>query len=106
MDSSTANKIRGFVYNGGTVVMTSYSALVDETGQVFASTHPGRLSDVFGIRVGSYEETEALTKYPGNRIKAKKLAIVIKENRLKQNRHGLMSLNQKALKFWQYYQPR
>ena len=51
MDEATANKIREFVKNGGTVVMTSNSAIVDETGQVFASTHPGRLNDVFGIRV-------------------------------------------------------
>jgi beta-galactosidase len=55
MDPVTAKKIRDFVSNGGTVVMTSYSALVDTTNQVFASTHPGLLNDVFGIRVGSYE---------------------------------------------------
>jgi beta-galactosidase len=62
MDEITANKIREYVKNGGTVVMTSNSAIVDETGQVFASTHPGRLSDVFGIRIGSYEETELLNE--------------------------------------------
>jgi beta-galactosidase len=55
MDPITAKKIRDFVYNGGTAIMTSYSALVDTTNQVFASTHPGLLNDVFGIRVGSYE---------------------------------------------------
>lgn len=55
MDPATAGKIRDFVANGGTVVMTSYSAMVDTVNQVFASTHPGLLSDVFGIRVGSYE---------------------------------------------------
>jgi beta-galactosidase len=58
MDEATATKIRDFVKNGGTVIMTSNSAIVDESGQVFASTRPGRLNDVFGIRVGSYEETE------------------------------------------------
>src|SRR6185437_2264911 len=58
MDETTGDKIREFVKNGGTVVMTSNSAVVDETGKVFASTHPGRLSDVFGIRVAGYEETE------------------------------------------------
>jgi beta-galactosidase len=55
MDPTTAKKIRDFVANGGTAIMTSYSALVDTTNQVFASTHPGLLNDVFGIRVGSYE---------------------------------------------------
>ena len=59
MDEMTANKIREFVKNGGTVVMTSNSAVVDETGKVFASTRPGRLNDVFGIRIASYEETES-----------------------------------------------
>src|SRR5690606_37207072 len=53
MDEVTANKIRDYVKNGGTVVMTSNSSIVDTTGQVFASTRPGLLSDVFGIRIVS-----------------------------------------------------
>jgi beta-galactosidase len=75
MDNATATKIRDFVKNGGTVIMTSNSAIVDETGQVFASTHPGLLSDVFGIRVGSYEETEALNEISRKSYKGKKLEI-------------------------------
>jgi beta-galactosidase len=78
MDEATAAKIRDFVKNGGTVVMTSNSALVDETGQVFASTHPGRLSDVFGIRVGSYEETEAFNEISRKLYKGKKLEFTYK----------------------------
>ena len=73
MDEATATKIRDFVKNGGTVIMTSNSAIVDETGRVFASTHPGRLDDVFGIRVGSYEETEALNEISRKSYKGKKL---------------------------------
>jgi beta-galactosidase len=73
MDEATATKIRDFVKNGGTVIMTSNSAIVDETGRVFASTHPGRLEDVFGIRVGSYEETEALNEISRKSYKGKKL---------------------------------
>ena len=57
MDEPTAAKIREYVHQGGTVVMTGYSAMVDERGQVFSSTLPGRLSDVFGIRVSGFEET-------------------------------------------------
>lgn len=73
MDEVSANKIRSFVKNGGTVIMTSNSAFVDETGKVFASTRPGRLSDVFGIRVGSFEETEMMNEisrksYNGKRM--------------------------------------
>ena len=75
MDEITANKIRDFVKNGGTVVMTSNSALVDETGRVFASTHPGRLNDVFGIRVAGYEETEPMNEVSRDSLKGKKIKI-------------------------------
>jgi beta-galactosidase len=78
MDEATATKIREFVKNGGTVIMTSNSAIVDETGQVFASTHPGRLNDIFGIRVGSYEETEALNEISRKSYKGKKLEFTYK----------------------------
>jgi beta-galactosidase len=75
MDETTANKIRDFVKNGGTVVMTSNSAVVDETGKVFASPHPGRLSDVFGIQVASYEETESLNEISRLSLKGKKIRL-------------------------------
>jgi len=75
MDETTANKIREFVKNGGTVVMTSNSAVVDETGKVFKATHPGRLSDVFGIRVGSYEETESLNEISRDGLKGKRIKL-------------------------------
>ena len=78
MDEATANKIRDFVRNGGTVVMTSNSAIVDETGKVFASTHPGRLNDVFGIRVASYEETESLNEISGKSFTGKKIEVSYK----------------------------
>lgn len=73
MDETTAAKVRDFVSNGGTVIMTSDSAFVNDHGQVFASTRPGLLSDVFGIRIGNHEETELLNEisrkgYSGNRI--------------------------------------
>lgn len=75
MDETTASKIRDYVKNGGTVIMTSNSAIVDETGQVFASTHPGRLSEVFGIRVASYEETENMNEISRKSYKGKKLEV-------------------------------
>ena len=62
MDKVSAEKIRSFVHDGGTVIMTSNSAIVDTCGQVFDSRRPGMLSDVFGIRLGSYEETKALNE--------------------------------------------
>jgi beta-galactosidase len=78
MDEATANKIRSFVKNGGTVIMTSNSANVEESGQVFASTRPGRLNDVFGIRIGSYEETELLNEISRKGYKGKKLEFTYK----------------------------
>jgi len=78
MDEATANKIRDFVKNGGTVVMTSNSAIVDETGKVFASTHPGKLNDVFGVRVASYEETESLNEISRKSFKGKKIEVSYK----------------------------
>jgi beta-galactosidase len=75
MDEATAAKIRDFVKNGGTVIMTSNSAVVDQNGQVFASTRPGRFTDVFGIRFGSYEESEALNEISRKSFKGKKVEV-------------------------------
>jgi beta-galactosidase len=75
MDTATATKIRDFVKNGGTVVMTSNSAIVDEHGQVFASTRPGLLNDVFGIRIGSYEETSTLNEISPKGYQGKKIEV-------------------------------
>ena len=74
MDPITAQKIRDYIDQGGTVVMTSYSAVVDTANQVFARTRPGLLDDVFGIRIGSYEEFENMNElsrisYEGKRVR-------------------------------------
>ena len=50
MDVASAEAIRNYVRNGGTVIMTAFSAKVDENNQWFDTPLPGRLSDVFGIR--------------------------------------------------------
>jgi len=78
MDPITARKIRDFVYNGGTVVMTSYSAVVDTTNQVFDCTRPGLLDDVFGIRLGSYEETENMNEISRVSFKGKRIQVSYK----------------------------
>ncbi|HTY00527.1 MAG TPA: beta-galactosidase [Bacteroidota bacterium] len=62
MDDVSASKIREFINGGGTAIMTGYSAMLDEHHQVFSTTLPGRLSDVFGIRVSSFEETESMNE--------------------------------------------
>jgi len=49
--------------------------VVDETGKVFASTHPGRLNDMFGIRIASYEETEQMNEISRAGLKGKKIEL-------------------------------
>lgn len=58
MTEEMAETVRSFVKEGGTVIMTGYSAVVDDTDTVITSTHPGYLSDVFGIRVGGFRRVE------------------------------------------------
>jgi beta-galactosidase len=83
MDEVTANKIRNFVINGGTVVMTSNSAIVDETGKVFVSQHPGGVNNVFGIRIGSYEETEVLNEISRKSLTGRKIELNYKGKTIK-----------------------
>ena len=54
MEKKAADTIRAFAENGGTVIMTGYTAVTDETGRAFDVPCPGGLSDVFGIRVAGY----------------------------------------------------
>ncbi|SFD49242.1 beta-galactosidase [Paenibacillus catalpae] len=61
MDKASAAAIRSYVENGGTVIMTAYSAKVNEHNQVFDTTLPGELSDVFGIRCGAFMRTRSHT---------------------------------------------
>jgi beta-galactosidase len=79
MDRPTADRIREFVRRGGTVLMTGYSAMVDEHGQVFSTTHPGLLSDVFGIRVGSFEVTGVLNELSRDGMTGDRLRIGYKD---------------------------
>ncbi len=54
MDAASADAIRNYVSNGGTVIMTAMSAKVDENNQWFDTPMPGRLSDVFGLRTEEF----------------------------------------------------
>lgn len=78
MDDATAVKIRNYVKNGGTVIMTANSAVVDESGKVFSTTRPGRLSDVFGICVASFEETEVMNELSSKAYKGKRIGLAYK----------------------------
>ncbi len=78
IDEADADKIRNYVKNGGTVIMTANSAVVDETGKVFSTTRPGRLNDVFGIRIASFEETEVMNELSPKAYRGKKIDLVYK----------------------------
>jgi len=71
IDQKTADAVRDYVAKGGTVIMTGYSAKVDETGQWFNTPLPGRLSDVFGLRTNEfYRHWEPLeVEYGGEKLK-------------------------------------
>jgi len=60
MDAASADAIRNYVRNGGTAIMTAFSAKVDEHSQWFDMQLPGRLSDVFGIRTSQFYRPAAL----------------------------------------------
>jgi beta-galactosidase len=77
MDAATADNIRTFVRKGGTVIMTGYSALLNEHGQVYSSALPGRLNDVFGIRISGFEETEQFNELSKLGLKGNSLRLSI-----------------------------
>ena len=60
MDAASADAILSYVQDGGTVVMTAFSAKVDEHSQWFDTPLPGRLSDVFGIRTSQFYRPHVL----------------------------------------------
>jgi len=53
-DDATAAAVRRYVANGGTLIMTGYSAKVDATGKWFSTPLPGGLTDVFGLRTNEF----------------------------------------------------
>lgn len=58
LSPGTVAKLRKYVEDGGTLVMTTRTAMTDEHGQVLKSTQPGGLDDVFGIRLGGILENQ------------------------------------------------
>lgn len=63
MDAASAAALREYVSKGGTVLMTAFSAKVDEHGQWFETPLPGRLSDVFGLKTNAFYQTEPSAKF-------------------------------------------
>ena len=63
LDQASAKAIREYVSQGGTVLMTGYSAKVNEHGQWFETTLPGALSDVFGLRTAAFYRNDNGVKF-------------------------------------------
>jgi beta-galactosidase len=61
MDPASAQAIRDYVSAGGTVVMTAFSAKVDEHGKWFDTPLPGRLSAVFGLKTNAFYHAASLS---------------------------------------------
>lgn len=72
MDTASAKAIHDYVSAGGTVLMTAFSAKVDEHGQWFDTPLPGRLSDVFGLRTAQFYSPDQLPEFElgGENVKA------------------------------------
>jgi beta-galactosidase len=63
MDAASAKALRDYVNSGGTVLMTAFSAKVDEHGQWFNTPLPGRLSDVFGLKTNAFYDAPAALRF-------------------------------------------
>ncbi len=63
MDAASAKALRDYVSGGGTVLMTAFSAKVDEHGQWFDTPLPGRLSDVFGLRTAPFYKPDDMPEF-------------------------------------------
>ena len=66
MDPDSAKAIREYVAAGGTVVMTAFSAKVNEHGQWFRTSLPGGLSDVFGLKTSAFYSASSNLKFDWN----------------------------------------
>jgi len=60
LDHAAADALRTFVANGGTAIMTAYSAKVNENNQWYDTPLPGRLTDVFGLRTSEFYDAGTL----------------------------------------------
>ena len=73
LKESFAQKLRAFVENGGTLVMTYFSGVVDETGNAWLGGAPHNLIDVLGVRATELdaifpEDVQALITNDGRRF--------------------------------------
>jgi len=71
LDKASTAKLRKFVAEGGTAIMTAQSAKVDERNQWHDTPLPGGLTDVFGLRTSEFYDAGSLhTTIAGEDVKA------------------------------------
>lgn len=54
MESACAESVKQQLKQGATVIMTAYSAKVDEHNSVFDTSQPGLMDEMFGIRIAGF----------------------------------------------------
>lgn len=74
LDKAGAGALRKFVADGGTAIMTAFSAKVDEHSQWYDTPLPGRLADVFGLRTREFYRTGTTVAGLGDRDIESKIA--------------------------------
>jgi beta-galactosidase len=65
LKDSIEEKIKDFVFNGGTVIGTYLTGVADENDRCIYGAYPGPLKEVFGLWI---EESDALSKEETNQI--------------------------------------
>jgi beta-galactosidase len=72
VDGTTAENLHDYVEQGGFLVLTFFSGIVDETGTVFEEPLPGPLNDVMGIKV---RESDPIPESHNNEIGIKGISL-------------------------------
>ncbi len=71
LDKASTDKLRQFVADGGTVIMTAQSAKVNDHNQWHDTPLPGGLTDVFGLRTNAFYNAGTLhTTVNGEAVKS------------------------------------
>lgn len=74
LDDAGADALRKFVADGGTVIMTAFSAKVNAHNQWYDTPLPGRLSDVFGLHTSEFYRTGTTVTGLGDQAIESKIA--------------------------------